>query len=63
MNAAVAVHVDNAALIALLGVNLDGGESDVGSRVFVLLHHLAVVHLVDVIAAENQHALGFFRAD
>jgi len=29
----------------------------------MLLHHLAVVHLVDVIAGENQDVLGLFGAD
>ena len=29
----------------------------------MLLHHLAVVHFVDVVAGKNEHVLGLFRAD
>src|SRR5205807_7958809 len=46
-----------------LRINLYSGECDVGRGVLVLLHHLAVVHLVDVVAGKNEDVFGLLRAD
>ena len=48
---------------SFFGSDLDGGEGDVGGGVLVLLHHLAVIHFVDVIAGENEDVLGLLGAD
>src|SRR5580658_9054537 len=53
VDAAVFVDVDHAEARALFEIDLDGGESNVGSGILVLLHHLAVIHFVDVIAGKD----------
>ena len=56
-------NVDHAEAGSFLGGDLDGGESDVGGGIFVLAHHLAVIHFVDVVAGENQHVFRLLGAD
>ena len=63
VNAAVFVDVDHSETRRFLEIDLNGGESDVGSGVAVLLHHLAVIHFVDVVAGKNQDVLGLLGAD
>ncbi len=41
----------------------EGGEGDVGAGVAVLLQHEGVVHLVDVVAGEDDDVLGLLGAD
>jgi hypothetical protein len=47
----------------LSGGNLDGGDSDVGGGIEVLLEHTAVVHFVDVVAGEDEGEFGALAAD
>src|SRR4029077_15580801 len=63
VDAAVLVDVNHAEAEGLGEIDLDGGQGDVGSRLFVLLHHLAVVHFVDVIAGKNDDVFGLLGAD
>src|ERR1035437_5455029 len=63
VDAAVFVDIDDAEAKGFFRIDLDGCQRNVGSRVLVLLHHLAVVHLVDVVAGKNKNVLGLFRAD
>jgi hypothetical protein len=63
VDAAVAVNVNHAEAEGLVQIDLNGGESDVRSGVQVLLHHLAVIHLVNMIAGENENVLGLLRTD
>ena len=59
----LAVDFDDAEMIGLLGIDQDGGQSDVGAGVAVLLQHQLVIHLVDVVAGEDEHVLGLLGAD
>ena len=47
----------------LAGIDLDGGQGHVGAGLVVPLQHQAVIHLVDVVAGEDQHVLGLLRPD
>ncbi len=47
----------------LVGGDGEGGEGDVGAGVDVLLQHEGVVHLVDVVAGEDEDVLGLLGAD
>ena len=47
----------------LVGADGQRGEGDVGAGVLVLLQHEAVVHLVDVVAGEDEDVLGLLGAD
>ena len=60
---AVAGHLDHAEAIDLFGRDGQRGQGDVGPGVAVLLQHQAVVHLVDVVAGEDQHVAGLLRAN
>ena len=60
---AVAGDLDDAKLRDLIGADGQGGEGDFGAGVAVLLEHAGVVHLVDVVAGEDDDVLGFFGAD
>src|SRR5271170_4149494 len=63
VDAAVFVDVNDAEAVTLFGSDLDGGQGDVGGGLEMLLHHLAVVHFVDVIAGEDEDVLGLLGAD
>ena len=63
VDAVVAIDFDHAEARDFVGRDLDGGQRDVGGRVLVLLEHLAVVHLVDVVAGKNEDVLGLLGAD
>src|SRR5205823_3986255 len=63
VNAAVFVDVDNSEAVGFFEIDLDGGERNVRSRIQMLPHHLAVIHLVDVVAGKNQDVLGLLGAD
>ena len=52
-DAPVAVNVEHAELVRFLRRNEDGPDRHVGARVLMLLHHAAVIHLVDVVAAQD----------
>ena len=54
---------DDAELGDLVGGDGQRGEGDVGAGVAVLLLHAGVVHLVDVVAGEDEDVLGLFGAD
>ena len=62
-DAVVAVDFDDAEAIGFLGIDLDGGEGDVGAGILMLLEHEFVIHFVDVVAGENQNVLGLLGAD
>ena len=63
-DAPVLVHFEDAELARRLrDRNLNRGHGDVGGRIGVLLKHLGVVHLVDVIAGEDEHEFGTFASD
>ena len=47
----------------LVGRDGQGGEGDVGAGFAMLLEHEGVVHLVDVVAGEDDDVLGLFGAD
>ena len=55
--------LDDAELGDLVGRDGQGGDGDVGAGVAVLLLHQGVVHLVDVVAGEDEDVLGLFGAD
>ena len=59
----VAVHVHDSEAGHLAGIDLDGRQGHVRARVVVPLQHQAVIHLVNVIAGEDEHVLGLLRAD
>jgi len=63
VDAAVLVDVDYAETEGFFEINLNGGQGDVGRGVEVLLHHLAVIHFVDVIAGKNKDVFGLLGAD
>ena len=48
---------------ASAGVDFDGGHGDVGAGIHVLLQHLAVIHLVDVVAGKDDGVVGALAAD
>ena len=60
---AVLCHLYDAELIHILWPDGQGRQRHLGVRVHVLLQHAGVVHLVDVIAGEDDHVLRLFRAD
>src|SRR5271166_3383305 len=63
-DAPVLVGFDDPELLGGLGDgDTDGGDSDVGGGVDVLLEHAGIVHLVDVIAGEDEDELGALAAD
>jgi hypothetical protein len=55
--------LDDAELGDLVWRDGQRGDGDIGTGVAVLLLHQGVVHLVDVVAGEDEDVLGFFRAD
>jgi hypothetical protein len=57
------VDLDDTKARDLIGADGQGGQGHVRTGVFVLLEHLAVVHFVDVIAAEDDDVPGLFGAD
>src|SRR5262249_34129180 len=63
VHAMIAVDIDDAEAGDFVGRDLNGGQRNIGGRVVVLLEHLAVVHLVDVVARENEHVLGLLGSD
>ena len=63
-DAPLRVRLDDAETAGGFGaIHLDGGDGDVGVGVHVLLEHLAVVHLVDVVAGKNDGVGGALAAD
>ena len=58
-----AAHLDHAEARHLLGRDGQRGQGDVRAGVHVLLQHQAVVHLVDVVAGEDEDMLGLLGAD
>ena len=56
-------HLDNAQLPALFRRNRQRGQRDLGVGLLVVMQHPAVVHLVDLVAGENDHVPGLFAAD
>src|SRR5271166_420189 len=63
VDAAVLIDIDHAEAGGLREINLDGSQGDIGGGVFVLPHHLAVIHFIDVIAAKDEDVLGLLGAD
>src|SRR5512135_1620537 len=57
------VDVDHAEMTGLGRVDKNGGESDVGAGIAMLPHHQAVVHLIYMVAGENEDELGFLAAN
>ena len=55
---AVLAHVHDAEAGGLLQGDLQHGDGAGGVLFQVLLEHLGVVHLIDVVAGEDQHVLG-----
>ncbi len=55
--------LDDAEVGDLVGGDGEGGDGDVGAGVRVLLLHAGVVHLVDVVAGEDEDVLGLLGAD
>ena len=60
---AVARDLDDAEAGYIGGLNGQGGEGDVGAGVDMLPEHAAVVHLVDVVAGEDEDVFGLLGAD
>ena len=56
-------HLDHAEPRHLVGRNGQRGQRDFGVGLLVVVQHAAVVHLVDVVAAEDDHVLGLLAAD
>ncbi len=59
----IAVHIHNSEAGHFIGIDLNRCQGHIRSGVVVPLQHQAVVHLVDVIAREDEHVLGLLRAD
>ena len=53
-DAEILVDLGDAEAAGFVGRHLDGGEGDVGIVPAVPVHHLVVVHLIDVVAGEDQ---------
>ena len=47
----------------IFGIGLNGGDGDVGPGIDVLLEHLPIVHLINVIAGEDDGVGGTLAAD
>ena len=56
-------HLDDAEPRNLVGRDGKRGQRDLGVRLLVVLQHAAVVHLVDVVAAQDDHVLRLLAAD
>ena len=56
-------HLDNAKLRNLVRRNRKRRQRDFGVRLPVVRKHPAVIHLVDVVAGENDHVLRLFTAN
>ena len=63
MTRCVFVDRDDAESAALLDRHLDRRERDIGAVVDVRLQHPAVIHLVDVIAGQDDHVARVFAHD
>ena len=55
--------VDDAEMAAFGRVGGQRGYGDIGGGVHVLLEHARVIHLVDVVAGEDDHVLRLLGAD
>ena len=63
-DAPVLVRFEHAEFSGGLGrIHFDGGDGDVRAGRDVLLEHLLVVHLVDVVAGEDEDVVGLLAAD
>src|ERR1700756_2483786 len=63
-DAPILIHFDHPELLGgLLHGNLDNSDGYIGSGVHMLIEHLGVIHLVDVIAGENENEFRSFAAD
>ena len=59
----VFVHVHDAKARRILPGHLHNGDGTVRARFFVVGEHLGVIHLVDVVAREDEHILGVVHVD
>ena len=59
----VLVGVHNAEAGSLLHGNGADGDGAVGLHFLMVAQHLGVVHLVDVVAGENQHIVGIIAGN
>ena len=57
-DAAGAVHVHHAEAAGLVQRHLDAADGEVGALLDVCRKHGSVIHLVDVVASEDQHVRG-----
>src|SRR6266481_2498464 len=63
-DAPILIDLNHAELLScLLHGNLDGADSHIGAGVHMPLKHLGVIHLIDVIAGENEDEFGALAAD
>jgi hypothetical protein len=60
---AVFLHLDDTEIGDFIGSDGEGGDGDVGSGLAVHLLHQGIVHLVDMVAGEDEDVLGLLRAD
>ena len=59
----VFVHAHDAKARRILPGHLHNGDGTVRARFFVVGEHLGVIHLVDVVAREDEHILGVVHVD
>src|SRR5438105_11030196 len=63
-DAPIFIDFDHAELLGgLFHRNLDNADGHIGAGVYMLLEHLGVIHLIDVIAGENENEFGALAAD
>jgi len=63
-DAPILIDFDHAELLGGLWYgNLDNADGNIGAGVHVLIKHLGVIHLVDVIAGEDENELGPLATD
>src|ERR1700733_13832703 len=62
-DAVVRPDLGDAETLGFPGVDLDGGDGDVGVVQAVPIDHLAIIHLVNVVGGEDQGEVGLFDED
>src|SRR6266481_6449877 len=63
-DAPILINFDHAELLgSLLHGNLDGADSHIGAGIHMPLKHLGVIHLIDMVAGEDEYEFGALAAD
>ena len=62
-NRVVFIHIHNTKARRILPWHLHDGDGAICARFFVVSEHFSVIHLVDVVAREDEHILGVVHVD